>query len=158
MLEDSNLRRIGGHGLIERINRLQTEIDQLRSNLADPENTAITAAPTARANVRSIITARRMRTEVFGADLFADPLWDILLELYAAKLAERRIAVSELLNAAAVAATTGLRWIEKLVRLGWASRNPDAFDARRVLVELTPEGAAKMEHYFERVEGGVATI
>jgi hypothetical protein len=43
-----------------------------------------------------------MREQFFGPDLFADPAWDILLDLYAARLEQQRVAVSSLCIAAAV--------------------------------------------------------
>lgn len=36
--------------------------------------------------VRAIIRARRLRDQFFGSDLFADPAWDMLLDLMAARL------------------------------------------------------------------------
>ena len=53
-------------------------------------------------DVRRIIRQRRMRDEYFGSDMFADPAWDILLDLYAAKLERHRVSVSSLCIAAAV--------------------------------------------------------
>ena len=38
--------------------------------------------------VRAIIKQRRNRDRFFDAQLFADPAWDILLELYAAELGQ----------------------------------------------------------------------
>src|SRR4051812_23053389 len=46
--------------------------------------------------VRTILRARRLRDRFFEAQLFADPAWDILLELYAAELGRYRTSVSSL--------------------------------------------------------------
>src|SRR3954451_9357535 len=56
--------------------------------------------------VRSILKARRMRARFFEAELFADPAWDVLLELYAAQIGQYRISVSSLCIGAAVPPTT----------------------------------------------------
>jgi hypothetical protein len=95
--------------------------------------------------VRAIIRARRLRDQYFGADLFADPAWDILLDLFAAQLEKRKVAVSSLCIAAAVPATTALRWIKTLTDLGLLVRAADPQDGRRVYIELAPETAERVE-------------
>lgn len=52
--------------------------------------------------VRTAIRARRLREQMFSPELFADPAWDMLLDLYAARLERRRVSVSSLCIAAAV--------------------------------------------------------
>jgi DNA-binding MarR family transcriptional regulator len=86
---------------------------------------------------------------VFGDDLFADPAWDMLLELYAAQLGQRRVATSDVCIGAAVPATTALRWIEKLNQKDLIRRRKDPSDARRIWVELSAEGVLLMQRYFE---------
>jgi DNA-binding MarR family transcriptional regulator len=111
------------------------------------------AAAAEEAEVRWVIMARRMRDAAFSHELFADPAWDILLELYAAGLAQRRVSTSELCVCAAVPATTGLRWIEKLHRAGLLKRVDDSHDHRRVWVELLPEAELKVRSYFRAIGG-----
>lgn len=94
--------------------------------------------------IRDIVAARRARGAILGNDLFADPAWDILLELYAASLAQRRVSVSELSAASTVPATTSLRWIDKLESAGLLTRTGDPLDSRRVWVELSADGRARM--------------
>src|SRR5437762_3206264 len=53
------------------------------------------------AQVRAILRARRSRDRFFDASLFADPAWDMLLELYLAELlGERRLSVGSLCQSA----------------------------------------------------------
>ena len=59
--------------------------------------------------VRSTIKSRRMRNEVFGDNLFGEPAWDMLLDLYASHLEQKRVSVSSLQIASAVPGTTALR-------------------------------------------------
>ena len=61
--------------------------------------------------VKNMLVLRRKRADFFGADLFSDPAWDILLELYETQLTGRRIAVSALAAVIDVPATTVLRWV-----------------------------------------------
>jgi DNA-binding MarR family transcriptional regulator len=101
--------------------------------------------------VRSIIRARALRREIFNPDLFADPAWDMLLELYALTCEGGRISVSKLSFAAEVPATTALRWIDKLDAEGLVVRFEDPLDARRIWISLSDSGYSAMECFVERV-------
>lgn len=61
--------------------------------------------------VRNIIRARQSRIRFFGNDLFADPVWDMLLDLAVARVEHRRVSVTSLCIASGVPTTTALRWI-----------------------------------------------
>ena len=100
---------------------------------------------------RSIINARALRRELFDGNLFADPAWDMLLELYALACEGRRISVSKLSFAAGVPATTALRWIDKLESEGLVVRFEDPLDARRIWITLSQSGYSAMESFVERV-------
>lgn len=101
--------------------------------------------------VGAVIRARRQRSHYFPDDLFADPAWDILLELLHADASQRRVTVSNLCHAAAVPATTALRWVKAMERQGFLTRRDDPCDARRVFVELTPETSLALNRYFAEV-------
>lgn len=98
--------------------------------------------------VRTMIRARRLRDQFFAAELFADPAWDMLLDLYAARLEGRRVSVSSLCIAAAVPPTTALRWIGTMHDAGLFGRDPDPTDKRRAHITLTERAAAAMRGYF----------
>jgi len=98
--------------------------------------------------LREIIKLRRMRDRFFPTDLFADPAWDILLDLRAAALEGQYVSVSSLCIAAAVPPTTALRWITAMTESGMLVRRQDPADARRVFIELSPETSAKLDDYF----------
>jgi DNA-binding MarR family transcriptional regulator len=99
--------------------------------------------------IRAMQTARRRRGAFFPGDLFADPAWDILLELYARHLEGQRITVSALCLAAHVPATTALRWIGRLEETGLAIRQQDHTDGRRFWMELSPTGLEGMRRFVE---------
>lgn len=107
--------------------------------------------------VRSVIRARRLRDRYFPAELFADPAWDMLLDLLQAEIAQLRVPVSNLCLAAAVPATTALRWLKSMVAEGLFVRRADPLDGRRVLVELAPEASRSLRLYFAEL-GQVAVI
>ena len=98
--------------------------------------------------VRTVIKARRLRYQLFDKALFADPAWDMLLELFHAEISQIRVPVSALCAAAAVPATTALRWIATMTDADLFRRRPDSFDGRRIFVELSPAASAGMHQYF----------
>ena len=79
--------------------------------------------------------------------LFEDPAWDMLLDLFAAELEGRQVLVSSLCIASAVAPTTALRWINKLIAVGLLERQPDTLDRRRAFVALTPRASTCLNDY-----------
>lgn len=91
--------------------------------------------------IRRFIRARRMRDQYLPADLFADPAWDMILDLLAARLAGQHVSVSSLCIAAAVPPTTALRWIRQLTDRAIFARIDDPADGRRVFIELTDTAA-----------------
>jgi DNA-binding MarR family transcriptional regulator len=107
--------------------------------------------------VRSVIRARRLRSRYFSEELFADPAWDMLLDLLQAEIAQLRVPVSSLCIAAAVPATTALRWLKNMVDEGLFIRRADPHDARRVFVELAPQTSLALRRYFNDV-GKVAVV
>ena len=104
--------------------------------------------------VKSVLRARRRRDRLFDGEVFADPAWDMLLELYALHLDNRRESISSLCIAAQVPATTALRWIVRLEQDGLAVRSDDPKDGRRSWIELTDKGVERMRGYFEMLAAG----
>jgi DNA-binding MarR family transcriptional regulator len=98
--------------------------------------------------IRNIIRMRRKRDQFFEKELFADPAWDILLELYLGELNQQRVTITSLCAASAVPPTTGLRWIATLEARGLINRRADPIDGRRVFMSLSPDGLQKMDDYF----------
>lgn len=78
-------------------------------------------------------------------DIFGEPGWDLLLDLYIASHDRKTVSVTSACVAAAVPVTTALRWLGHLEAKGLVLRAPDASDRRRMLVSLTPRGIELME-------------
>ena len=108
--------------------------------------------PVDSALIRALIRVRRMRGQFFTAELFADPAWDMLLDLTAARLEGRAVAVSSLCIAAAVPPTTALRWIKTLTDAKLFARVADSTDGRRVFIELTDQAADGMIGYLSALQ------
>jgi DNA-binding MarR family transcriptional regulator len=98
--------------------------------------------------VQTIIRDRSRRATHFSSELFGEPAWDILLELYAAELSQQRVPTSQVTVQASIPATTVLRWLKVLDAAGHIVRRPDPLDARRVYLSLTPKASGAMTSYF----------
>ena len=145
----------------EHLLRLSTEVSRVAGTLARlsadpnriPPRTETDAGPldVAAERINAVIRARRLRGRFLPDELFADPAWDMLLDLLQAEVLQQRVAVSSLCTAAAVPATTALRWLNTLVSRGLIVRVPDPMDARRVFVQLAPETSIALRQYFAEV-------
>lgn len=102
--------------------------------------------------VRQLIAGRQARAKFFEGELFADPAWDMLLDLTAAHAEHARVSVTSLCIAAAVPATTALRWIKQLVDSGVFVRVADSSDRRRAFIALSEQSTDAMARYFNEVE------
>ena len=132
---------------IERVGR------SVRSLAGEPQDgspflESSTDRPVSAAEVRQEIRTRRLRDRFFDSRLFADPAWDILLDLYAAHLEHREVSVSSLCIAAATPPTTALRWIGSMTDAGILERRPDSHDKRRHLIALSASALHAIERYF----------
>jgi len=144
--------------LADHVSMMEWQLSELRSKLAKTTDRPSSTPKTAETTVASIIKARRGRDETFDAGLFADPAWDILLELYGAALRQHRMSVSSVCAASAVPATTALRWIDKLDHIGLITRTPDTFDGRRIWVALTKRATRSMDSYIEQCRSDAFSV
>jgi DNA-binding MarR family transcriptional regulator len=101
--------------------------------------------------IRQLINRRRLRERFFSPELFADPAWDILLDLAASRLERRSVSVSSLCIAAAVPPTTALRWIRMMTDQQLLERRADPLDARRMFVDLSDAAFDQLCGWFALV-------
>ncbi len=99
--------------------------------------------------IRRLLRLRRLRENFFDPSLFADPAWDMLLDLMAARLEQAQVAVSSLCIAAAVPPTTALRWIKAMTDHGLFERCADPDDGRRIFIRLSDGAMQNLARYFE---------
>ena len=98
--------------------------------------------------VRAALRVRRMRDDFFDASLFADPAWDMLLDMAAAHIEKADVSVCSLCIAACVPPTTALRWIKVMTDSGLFERRADESDGRRAFIVLSDETFAAIRGYF----------
>jgi DNA-binding MarR family transcriptional regulator len=118
------------------------EADRLR-RMTDHGRIALTAR-----FVRTLIAARRLRTERLGPALAPEPGWTILLILYAARLEATEPSLADLTRAAAAPGATVYGRIVALEASGLVARRPDPSRRRGTLVSLTDEAAARIHDYL----------
>ncbi|OHC98988.1 MAG: hypothetical protein A2885_18345 [Sphingopyxis sp. RIFCSPHIGHO2_01_FULL_65_24] len=154
-----SVRPSAQRGLEDRLRSLETKILHVAGRLdrdgkptpsvAPPPEPA--AHPGTRADmVRQAIGERRMREQFFPAEFCTDPAWDMLLDLYLARLENRHVSVSGLAIAAAVPATTAVRWIKMMTKARLVVRMDDPDDRRQIFIFLTDAAFEAMGRYFDR--------
>jgi DNA-binding MarR family transcriptional regulator len=104
--------------------------------------------------IRRIIRQRQLRARFFDAALFADPAWDMLLDLAAARAENKQVSVTSLCIASGVPPTTALRWIGQLTAAGVLERVEDQTDRRRAFLALSDKAAEAMACYFAAIGTG----
>jgi DNA-binding transcriptional ArsR family regulator len=108
--------------------------------------------------VRRIIRQRQLRARFFDGELFADPAWDMLLDLTAARAEHSRVSVTSLCIASGVPPTTALRWIGQLTDAGLFERIEDDSERRRAFIALSEKAADAMARYFAELGRGAARL
>lgn len=98
-----------------------------------------------------LLMARRLREEVLGVELFSDPAWDILLDIYAAEARGERIQISSLAPMSGVPSSTARRWADKLVKLGLLRRDRDHRDHRLSYISLSQYGHDRIKLFIKRL-------
>jgi len=97
---------------------------------------------------RESYAIRRRRGRYLPADLFGEPTWDILLDLYVATRENRPVPTTSACIGAHVPPTTALRWLRILEARGLVEREDDGRDGRRTFVRLSARGLAAMEDWL----------
>jgi DNA-binding MarR family transcriptional regulator len=93
----------------------------------------------------SVLLVRRARNAIIGENLFSDPAWDILLELYAAKLGRRDVSLAELATAIGIPSSTSNRWVAALEERALLEPTVGAGEPSSRKYRLTAKGAERME-------------
>lgn len=134
---DKALLEIGR--LAETIRRLSLSDETASARVTELQTTPADCRRIAKALYR----ARRKRDAIFGIDIFGEPTWDLLLDLYANQ--GDACSISSACIASAAPGTTALRHIANLIEEGLIDRTPDPEDRRRRFVQLTERGVRLMD-------------
>lgn len=126
-------------------------VSVLESRTMDPKTDGKGTDKEIGATLRTIINSRSLRSRFFPSQLFADPAWDILLDLTRAKLDGQQVSVSSVCIAASVPMSTALRWVRQMTEAGLLRRWTDPKDRRRDLITLTDPTTSHMRDYLASV-------
>ena len=131
--------------------RIERQLEELRRKFPGELSPANDDAQQRDAHhaAQEVLRVRRRRDKVFPNELFGEPAWDMLLELFLAECAGKRLSVTGACHASRVAVTTALRWVVKLESGGWVHRLADERDARRYWLVLTPHTSSSMRALLE---------
>lgn len=87
-----------------------------------------------------IYDGRRRRNRFLDDDLFGEPAWDMLLDLFINHARKQRVPTTSLCIASLAPTTTALRWISILEQRGLVRRISSERDQRVHYVELEEKG------------------
>jgi len=121
--------------------------------LVAPAAGALRPATDCAALAKGIYRLRRRRERHFQEELFSEPGWDMLLDLYVAAAEGRSISVCSACHGSAAPLTTAHRWLSHLEQLGLVVREAVGSDSRRIHVRLTADAMARMDRLLHE-EGG----
>lgn len=140
-----NSHRVATREILLEIEILLQRLMHLNAPPADEETALLDAA-------RQLYESRRARDRVFGTTLFADPAWDILLDLFIAKREGRKVTISSACAAASAPTSTAARHIAHLVQKRLVVRISREEDARSSYLELSAAGDRKLIQLFRDIE------
>jgi DNA-binding MarR family transcriptional regulator len=130
------------------VKALARKLDTLADHLPDP-------APHSPASLsrfaRELYRDRRLRDAGFPAGMFGEPAWDILLDLFASAEEGRDVSVSSACLAAAVPATTALRYLQMMEKQALIERQLSPADARVCYLRLSAETRERLALMLRRM-------
>jgi DNA-binding MarR family transcriptional regulator len=101
---------------------------------------------------RQIYEKRQKRIARFGSQMFGEPAWEMLHLLYLGEGGERQ-SQTGLADLSGAARSTAMRWIDHLVRRGFAHREDHPTDKRRNFIILSEKGRQLLELYLSETCG-----
>lgn len=134
------------HGAIlqRRAGKPRRQRNALRDRVADAEQSSL-----ALSNARRTVRRRLLRRQLVGADeLFGEPAWEILLDLFIHEGEARSVSTSSACIASGLPTTSALRLLRRLCEEGLISREADRDDGRRNYVRLSPDLTHRLTAYF----------
>lgn len=102
---------------------------------------------------KSLYLERSRRAQFFPGELFGEPSWDILLDLFVGSRENEPRSVKAVCIASHCADATALRYIEQLIAEGLVVRTRDTLDNRRKFLSLSAAGYRRMTRYLSAIAG-----
>lgn len=144
------------------LRRAQTAVEDLASRLRAiaaelhllplaPAECSAEQAPSVADFARSLIRERRARLSYFSPELLGEPVWEILLDLFASSVEGKAVCVSSACIASGAPSTTALRYLTALEHAGLVARHEKASDRRVRYVGLTEVAINQMTELLARM-------
>ena len=106
-------------------------------------------ADLALANARRTLRRRLLRKQLLGNDeLFGEPAWDMLIDLFIHEGEAKPVSTSSLGIASGLGMSSALRLVQRLCDAELLVRTSDPADGRRNFIQLAPEVAHRLTAYF----------
>jgi len=100
-------------------------------------------------NARIALRRRLLRRQLLGAsDLFGEPAWDMLLDLFIHQAEGRSLSMSALCLSSGIPTSSAMKLIQRLCDAGLLERLPDPRDGRRSLIRISPDTRHRLRAYF----------
>ncbi len=100
-------------------------------------------------NARIVARRRLLRRQLLGApDLFGEPAWDMLLDLFIQQCEGKLLPMSSLCLSADIPNSSAMKLIQRLCDAGLLERLPDHRDGRRSLIKISPDTEHRLRAYF----------
>ena len=101
-------------------------------------------------NAAAILAFRRERSKLLPRDIFAEPAWDLLLDLFVADAAGKRITAREVGAKSAVQPSVMSRWVRYLLQVGLViGTSSSGLDDE---LTLSAKGFAAIEQMMQRAD------
>ncbi|CAN5363635.1 hypothetical protein BH09PSE3_BH09PSE3_14330 [soil metagenome] len=98
-----------------------------------------------------IYRSRRDRERIFNEKIFADPAWDLLLDLFVRSARNEQVSISSACHAASVPEATALRYLKVLTEKKYVERISHPNDKRSTTLKMTPLGSSLMIDWIEHL-------
>lgn len=100
---------------------------------------------------RTLIVQRKLARELLGPSLCANPIWDMLLDLYVADREGELLYIWPLSLAGNIPISSAHRKIDLMVQKGFVVRTIDESDRRRVGIQLTAPFRNSLDQLFDKL-------
>lgn len=148
---DMLTKPVDGPRLVRAVKSAQLARQMRQGVEAAAEEPVLPPVERRRIALRDLKAMRRTRSSLFPTELFSDPCWEMLLDLYDAQLAGAEVTVTSLGAASGVPLTTALRRMDELQRHNLIVRADDVGDKRRTIIRLTDSGLRAIDTFFDSV-------
>ncbi|MES2290343.1 MAG: hypothetical protein V4530_11460 [Pseudomonadota bacterium] len=99
--------------------------------------------------VSAVIELRKRRDALFGREIFGEPAWEILLDLFIGRAKERKTSSTSAAIASRAPMTTALRYLSILEEHGLIIKRTAEHDLRVHYVQLTDDAYQAIIEMFE---------